>query len=165
MGWTLHGEIPNRSKVVFAAVPHSSNWDLIIALATMMALGLRFSWMMKKEAFVWPFSMFWKKMGGIPIDRIAKMDVTTQTVAWFDANEKGFLGITPEGTRGDVDQYKRGYLRIAYAAKVPVAFIALNAPKKEIWFDKEWPLTGDIHADNAAIKAYVEKTWVGINQK
>ena len=162
MGWKITGSFPEEPKVVFIGLPHTSNWDLILALSAMQAAGLRCSWMMKKEAFFWPLGGLFKKMGGVPIDRKARSDVTTQMADWFAANEKAYLGLTPEGTRSKVETLKKGYLRIAYAAKVPVFLIAVDGKNKAISLDRVWPLTGDIERDNADIKAYYDKNYVGV---
>lgn len=163
MGWRFQGKLPDEPKVIFIGAPHTSNWDLIIALSCMMAVGLRCSWMMKKQAFFWPVGSLWKAMGGIPIDRSARMNVTEQMTEWFKANDTAWLGITPEGTRSKVTEYKKGYLRMANAANVPVFIIAINAPEKRVVLDQLWPLTGDIEADNASIKAYYDAHYIGIN--
>ena len=162
MGWKITGSFPEEPKVVFIGLPHTSNWDLILALSAMQAAGLRCSWMMKKEAFFWPLGGLFKKMGGVPIDRKARSDVTTQMADWFAASEKAYLGLTPEGTRSKVETLKEGYLRIAYAAKVPVFLIAVDGKNKAISLDRVWPLTGDIERDNADIKAYYDKNYVGV---
>lgn len=162
MGWRITGVFPKEKKLVFIGCPHTSNWDLILALSAMKSVGLKASWMMKKEAFFWPLGPIWKKLGGVPIDRKAKNDITTQMANWFKTQDKAYLGITPEGTRSRVEQLKKGYLRIAYAAKVPVFLVAIDAIKKEVVLDKLWALTGDIEADNRAIKQYYDDNYVGI---
>lgn len=162
LGWKLTGQLPNEKKVVIIGAPHTSNWDLIIAMAAMLSVGLRFSWMMKKQAFFWPLGPLWKAMGGIPIDRSSKNDVTTQMADWFNANDKAWVGITPEGTRSKVAKFKKGYLRIAYAAQASVFVIGLHAPTKEVVLDKVWKLTYDTEKDNKKIKAYYDKTFTGI---
>ena len=162
MGWKIVGEFPQESKVVFIGVPHTSNWDFIIAVSSMQAVGLRASWMMKKEAFFWPLGGFFQKLGGVPIDRKSKSDLTTQMANWFSEHEKAWLGITPEGTRSKVKALKKGYLRIAYAAKVPVFLIALDGENKHVVLDRVWPLTYDTELDNRKIKAYYDKTYKGI---
>ena len=162
MGWTITGAFPQEPKIVFIGAPHTSNWDLILALAAMQTVGLRCSWMMKKEAFFWPLGGLFKKLGGVPIDRKATNDVTTQMAEWFAANEKAYLGLTPEGTRSKVETFKKGYLRIAYAAKVPLFLIAVDGEKKEIVLDRIWPFTGDIDVDNQNIKAYYDQNYKGV---
>lgn len=162
LGWKLVGQLPEVKKCVFIGAPHTSNWDFILAMASMLAVGLKASYMMKKEAFFWPLGGFFKWLGGVPIDRSKKTDITGQMAEWFNNNENVWLGITPEGTRSKVERYKKGYLRIAYAADVPVFVIGVNGATKEVFLDKLWPLTGDAEVDNQAIKDYVEAKFSGI---
>ncbi len=162
MGWRIKGQLPNEKKVIIIGAPHTSNWDLILALSAMLSVGLKFSWMMKKEAFAGPLGPLWRSMGGIAIDRSKRNDVTSQIADWFNANDNAWLGLTPEGTRSKVERYKKGYLRMAYAAKVPIFIVGINAPTKEIVLDKLWDLTYDTEVDNRRIKAYYDKTFTGI---
>ncbi len=162
LGWSLKGQIPNVKKCIFIGAPHTSNWDLILALATMHHIGLKCSWMMKKEAFVWPLGGLFKKLGGVPIDRKKGKDIASQMTEWFATQEKAWLGITPEGTRSKVKNFKKGYLRIAYAADIPVFLVALNGPKKEIILDKIWDLKFDVELDNREIKAYYDEHYKGV---
>ena len=69
MGWKITGVFPEEKKLVFIGAPHTSNWDLILALTAMQSVGLRASWMMKKQAFFWPLGGLFKRLGGVPIDR------------------------------------------------------------------------------------------------
>lgn len=163
LGWKIVGKLPDEKKAIIIGAPHTSNWDLIIALAAMLSVGLRFSWMMKKEAFFWPLGPLWKAMNGVPIDRSRKNDITQQMADWFKANDNVWLGITPEGTRSKVDKFKKGYLRMAYAANVPIFIVGINATTKEVVLDKLWKLTYDTEKDNRAIKRYYDKNFTGIN--
>ena len=162
IGWKLTGQLPDEKKCIVIGAPHTSNWDLIIAMASMLAVGLRFSWMMKKEAFFFPLGPLWKSMGGIPIDRSKKNNVTEQISDWFNENDNVWLGITPEGTRSKVENFRKGYLRMAYAANVPVFIIGLHGPTKEVVLDRLADLTGDIDADNRAIRDYFYTKFRGI---
>ncbi len=47
MGWRVEGEFPNRSKVVVALTPHSSNVDFILTIAVLWSLGLKSCFLMK----------------------------------------------------------------------------------------------------------------------
>ena len=163
MGWTLHGELPNLKKAIIIGGPHTSNWDLFLALGSMLSIGMKFSWMMKKEAFIWPLGSLWKALGGIPIDRKAKTDVIGQVKTFFAENDKVWLGLTPEGTRAKVERYKTGYLRMAKGVGVPLFIVGIDSVNKRVVLDKTWDPGRDIETENAAIKAYVENTYVGIN--
>lgn len=165
MGWKIAGQQPNVPKVVIIAAPHTSNWDLILALSAMLAYGMPIFFMMKKEAFFWPLGTLWKKMGGMPIDRKSKNDVTQQIADRFDTEETLWIAITPEGTRSSVPGYRKGYLRIAEAANVPVFLFGVDAKQKVVIFDKFLETTGDVNADAEAHHAYVSAHYNGIKPK
>lgn len=120
---------------------------------------------MKREAFFWPLGSFFKYLGGVPIDRSSQRDVTSQMVNWFSRNENVWLGITPEGTRSKVSSYKKGYLRISKAARVPIALIGIDARSKEVVLHEEaWKYSGTNNdEDNTAIKQFVDANFFGIN--
>lgn len=162
MGWKLEGEWPEVPKLVTIGAPHTSNWDLGLAMGMMLSLNLRLSWMMKREAFFWPLGGLWRAMGGMPIDRKAAQDVVTQTAETFAKHKQLHLGITPEGTRSKVGGFRKGYLRMANAADVPVFLVGVDARNKRLVLDRFWPLTGDVDADNAAIEAYYREHYQGI---
>ncbi len=163
MGWTLVGKLPNLKKAIIIGGPHTSNWDLFLAMGSMLSVGLKFSWMMKKEAFFWPLGSLWKKMGGIPIDRGAKIDFIGQLKTFFETQDKVWLGITPEGTRSKVERYKTGYLRIAKGVGVPLFIVGIDSTNKRIVLDKIWEPTGEIETENTAIKTYIESHYNGVN--
>ena len=165
IGWKIVGALPEEKKLIIIGGPHTSNMDFILAMGSMLSLNLKFSYMMKREAFRFPVASLFKWLGGVPIDRRAAKDVTTQMVDWFNENDNVWLGITPEGTRSKVKEFKKGYLRIAYAASVPVFMVGINTPAKEVVLDKVMPLTGDIDADNAAIREYMMSTYQGIRRR
>lgn len=167
IGWKMVGRLPSEKKLIIVGMPHTSNWDFIIAMACMQSVGLKVSFMMKREAFVWPFGNVFKYLGGVPIDRSSQRNVTSQMVNWFDRNENVWMGITPEGTRSKVGEYKKGYLRISKAAGVPIALIGIDARSKEVVLHEEiWKYTGaNNDEENRAIKNFVDANFFGINQK
>lgn len=161
MGWKVKGEIPNVPKAVFSAAPHTSNWDFIIAMLTVMALGVKISYLMKKEAFFWPFKGLFRSLGGIPLDRRAADDTVSQIVSWLDKSEKMWVVITPEGTRKRVDKWKTGFLRVAAEANVPVILVAWDYPSKTLFVDKLWHASGDHISDAESIRTYINNKYQG----
>jgi len=161
LGWKVTGQLADVKKAVLIAAPHTSILDFFLAMGSMLSVGLKFSWMMKQEAFFFPFKGLLRRLGGVPIDRSKSEDVIAQMAAWFDTQDKAWLGLTPEGTRRKVKAFKRGYLRIAYAANIPVFLVVVDGVNKQVILDKVWPLTGDIEHDNAEIKAYYDDNYVG----
>lgn len=162
VGWKIAGALPHEKKLIIVGGPHTSNWDFYLAMATMLALGLRFSYMMKKEAFDNPLGGLFRWLGGVEIDRKASRDVTAQMGDWFHSQDKAWLGITPEGTRSKVDKFKKGYLRIAKATGAPLFIVGINGPTKEIVLDKVWPLTSDDDEENTRIQDYMMNRFTGV---
>lgn len=163
IGWKLVGRMPDVPKFIILGVPHTSNWDAIAASAAMLASGFRYTFLIKKEWFFWPMGPIFRSIGGFAVDRSQGRGVVEQLTELFEQADKVCVGIPPEGTRSKVEKYKSGYLRAAYAANVPVFICAFSGPNKEVVLDKLMELTGDLETDNAAIKAYVDATWVGVN--
>jgi len=160
MGWRVTGELPNLKQLVLCGAPHTSNWDFVLAMAVSLAVGVKFSYLMKKEAFFWPFKNLFMSMGGIPLDRAA--DTVDQIAQWYRDHEYVWLAITPEGTRTKVDKWKTGFLRIAHEAQVPVLVVSWHGPDKTVCLDTLWQTTGNHQDDADEIKRYVDKTFVGI---
>lgn len=165
LGWEMVGDTPTIPKTIIIAAPHTSNWDLIIALSGMLTLGMPINFMMKREAFFWPLGGLWKYLGGIPVDRKSKNDLTTQISDWIQREEVMWIAITPEGTRSSVPGYRKGYLRIAAAAGVPVYLFGVVAPTKKIVLHGILPTTDDMDADAIAHHAYVTERYTGIKSK
>ena len=86
-GWRTVGSLPNEKKILVAAAPHTSNWDFIVGLPIILTLGIKGSIMMKKEAFIWPFSYLWRWIGFIPIDRHSPKGAVGAAVEYFENNE------------------------------------------------------------------------------
>lgn len=162
LGWHFVGQPPAIPKTVIIAAPHTSNWDLILALSGMLALGMPIHFMMKREAFFWPLGPLWKAFGGIPVDRKSKNDLTTQITDWMKREDVIWIAITPEGTRSKVPGFRKGYLRIAEAAGVPVHLFGVDTPNKRIVLHGILPTTDDMDADAFAHHAYVLERFSGL---
>lgn len=161
LGWRVDGTLPNQPKLVLAAAPHTSNWDFILAMAVAMALGVKLSYLMKKEAFVWPLKYIFLALGGVPIDRKASEGVVSQLNTWFEENEKAWLAITPEGTRAHAGVWKTGFLRVIERAKVPLLIVAWDYPSKTVHIDKLWPVSGQHVDDLEAIQRHFREHYTG----
>ena len=161
LGWTVVGEIPDRPKLMVAAAPHTSNWDFILAIAAILGLGIRLSFLMKKEAFFWPFKGLFQALGAIPTDRRAPWGVVDEVVGWYRQHPQVWVGMTPEGTRSKVDSWKTGFLRIAGAARVPVLLVALDYPTRTLHLCRLVSPSGDHEGDAARCKAFVDRHFTG----
>ncbi len=163
LGWRLTGEIPNYSKVILVGAPHSSNWDFILSMCCSLACGIKLSYLMKKEAFIWPLKGLFLYLGGIPVNRKSSQDIVPQITHWIKTNDKVWIAITPEGTRTTVKHWKTGAARMAWDAQVPLVLVGWDYPKKIMTIGMQWQPTGDADADTAKMKAYVTKNFTGKN--
>lgn len=136
LGYKITGKFPDEPKLVLACGPHTSNWDLWLAMGTILALGVRINFMMKKEAFQNPLGGFFKMMGGIPIDRSSPKRTVVETLHAFKTRDKIWVAILPEGTRKPVTKWKAGFIRIARTAEVPIFWMGLKGREKILHLDR-----------------------------
>lgn len=97
-------------KYIICLAPHTSNWDFVIGQLYMRAEGLRINFMMKKEWFVWPLGLFFKKIGGIPVSRSKHTKMTDQLADAAKSRDTFYLCITPEGTRSRNPNWKKVFI-------------------------------------------------------
>ncbi len=144
-GWKITGQYPyDVPKLVLAVAPHTSNWDFPLGVLVNSAIRAKANYVGKHTLFVGPFGLFFRWLGGIPIDRRKKNNFVDATVEAFRQNARMHLVIAPEGTRTKVPKFKTGFYHIARLAGVPIALCTFNWPKKEVFFDPQlfYP-TGD----------------------
>ena len=134
MGWRMSGEWPNEPKLIVALAPHSSNVDFILSVAVFWGLGLRTSYLAKHSLFRFPLGYIMRGLGGIPVDRRSPQGMVEQLAEQFSKREQLVVGITPEGTRGAVREWKSGFARIAVRSQVPVLPAIVNYAEKMIYF-------------------------------
>ena len=76
-GWKIDKHTPEGvKKCVVVMGPHTSNWDFIIGRLAFQSYGVQGRYLIKKELFFFPFGFFLKRMGGIPVDRKGKNNLT-----------------------------------------------------------------------------------------
>ncbi len=154
LGWKVINTFPNIPKCIIVVAPHTSNWDFIIGKLAYSSLGRTANFLIKKEWFVFPFNLFFKSIGGIPVERNKKTSMTNVLAAEFDKHDHLHLAITPEGTRKPVQEWKKGFYFIAVKAKVPLLLIGLDYSKKEASILDIFYPANNYREDIVKIKAY-----------
>lgn len=134
MGWRIEGDFPDRPKLIVVVAPHSSNIDWILSVVVIWGLGLRASYLVKHTFFRFPLEPILRFLGAIPVDRSSSQGLVEQLSRRFDEQSQLVLGITPEGTRGKVREWKKGFALIAQAANVPILPTILNYKSKTVSF-------------------------------
>lgn len=153
-GWKLIGQFPDVPRVVLLGAPHSSWWDGVWGLLTVIALGIDVSIMGKQELFRWPLAGLLRWIGVIPIDRAAAHGVVEQMTQRFAQRDKLWLGIAPEGTRKRMPKWKTGFWHIARAVDVPILPMAFHYPDKTISVGPLIQTSADVDADIARLRAW-----------
>ena len=153
LGWRVEGRLPNIPKFV-AIATHTTNWDFPVMLLLAFALRAKVSAFGKDSLFRWPFGVFFRWCGCIPIDRSKSTNVVEAMIQVFGNSEKLILVITPEGTRKKAESWKTGFYHIAQGAQVPIVLAFIDYRRKVAGIGPVITPTGDIEEDIEKIKSF-----------
>lgn len=145
--WTWTGGFPDRERLVVAAWPHTSNWDGVVGLLALVALGLDLRALGKRQLFWWPLGSVLRFLGVMPVDRGAPGGMVGRACAQFAGGGPLVLGLAPEGTRRRTGAWRTGWHRIAVEASVPVAVVGLDWGCRRLGVAGTFVPTGDYAAD------------------
>ena len=160
IGWRVIGYLPKNEKYVIAVVPHSSYFDLIIAVLIRTYSGLKIKFIGKKELFNPITSYLFKFLGGIPVDRTKNSNIVDEVVELFELGKIKILAIAPEGTRKRVEKWKTGFYYIALKAKLPILMVSFDYIRKEVKINDKFYPSGDIDKDFIELKKKVNDVLV-----
>lgn len=155
-GWKLNPGLPEGAEnSVMLAMPHTSNWDFILAIAAMRGLGLNARFTIKKEHNRFPYGKMIENAGALWIDRRPKSPgekrpSMVDLMIGFGKQYKGqpfVLMITPEGTRAPNDHWKTGFYHVAMNTGMPISLAYLDYKKKEAGVGMSFMPTGDKKVD------------------
>ena len=156
-GWHVEGQIPNLKRILIIGAPHTSNWDFVYAMATILGLNLRLRWLGKHSIFKPGVRWFMKWLGGIPINRSKPQDIV-KNIAKLVEREKGIvIGLAPEGTRNKVEKWKNGFLLMAEATDCTIFMIGMDYLGKRVVLGDSFKPTGNHEADLASIMDYYQR--------
>ncbi len=144
--------MPDEPKFVIVVVPHTSNWDFILGVEALFALGFRISFLGKHTLFKWPLGSFMRWLGGISVERTVRRDRVAETIAAFESVDRLILAVAPEGTRKRVTEWKTGFYHVAHGAHVPIVPVAFDYGRKVVRLDNPFWTTGDVAGDIRRIK-------------
>ena len=99
LGWKVKGGLPINDKYIISVVPHSSYFDLIVAVLIRTYSGLKIKFIGKKELFNPITSFFFKFLGGIPVDRNKNENLVDAVVDLFKTIKLKFLQL-PQKEQG-----------------------------------------------------------------
>ncbi len=152
-GWQTEECYPQLRRCVLAIAPHTSNWDFVMCKLFGWAEKREGYFLIKKDWFFFPLNLFFKAVGGVPVDRSRRDAHMSEQLASTLRGLDGCIAVTPEGTRKAVKRWKRGFYQIALQAEVPILLMKLDYGKKLISTDCLFYPSGDEKADMAIIRS------------
>ena len=153
-GWKTTGQLPKDQRVVLIAGPHTSNWDFVLAMSLILSLDVRIHWIGKHSIFKKGFRRLFKKMGGIPVNRVNPQALKTEIYNITERYRGFIIAISPEGTRKKVERLKSGFLRIANETNSRILMVGVDFSNKTIDFGDFFNPSGDMDKDLKFIKDY-----------
>ena len=153
-GWRIEPPMPAESKCVMIVAPHTSNWDFVMGFLAYLAMQIDASWLAKHTALAGFWGRLGRHFGGIPVDRSKPGNMVEACIEAFSSPRGMILVITPEGTRSRVDEWKRGYHRIALSAGVPIVPAAIDFKARCVRFGPPVQPTADVEADERKLRAF-----------
>jgi len=154
--WRVEGEFPAHPKMVAIVAPHTSNWDFILGIAVVFALGIRVRFLGKHTLFNPWLGWLMRWLGGTPVIRETPQGAVAQAVAVIESEPAVFLAIAPAGTRKRGAPWRSGFYRIADDAKVPILPIAFDAGRRAVRLLPPFEASGDFTADLPRLQALYE---------
>jgi 1-acyl-sn-glycerol-3-phosphate acyltransferase len=159
--WRIEGQLPNLPKFVIVGAPHTSNWDYILTMLAIFALGGNLHYVAKHTVFKKPMGTFFRWLGGVGVDRRKSHGFVQQMVDKFESRTAYILAIMPEGTRSKVRKWRSGFYFIALGAGVPIMLVAFDYGKRRLLLGPTIQPSGEYDSDLKQIQSY----YVNIKEK
>lgn len=153
-GWRIEGERPPFNRYVMVAAPHTSNWDFPFTMAMALVMRIDIHWTGKAALFRGPQGIFFRWMGGVPVNRSERQNIVQQMIDVFDRVKSMVLVIQPEGSRSKVREWKSGFYHIALGAGVPIVLGFIDFKRKVGGLFGHMNPTGDYEKDLEYIKSF-----------
>ena len=93
-------------------------------------------------------------MSGKQVEKSKKTNLTDQREEEFNNHKHFVIGVTPECTRKDNANWKKGVYLITMKAHVQIVLAYIDDQHKEVGFGRIIEPTGDVDADMNIIKSY-----------
>ncbi len=154
-GWQVSVSVPDIPRCIICVAPHTSNVDFLLGELAIRSVGRSAGFLMKKSWFFWPLGPIFRAIGGVPVDRRpGAPSLVDALVRRYKSSDNLRLAIAPEGTRKRTTRWHSGFLRISYAADVPIMLAVIDFGTRRIFIHDMLTTTGDIDADMSAVKSY-----------
>ena len=165
LGWRIVGNSTfsknTIKKAVIIAAPHTSWHDFYIGVLLRASVGVKTNFIGKKELFVFPLGLFFKALGGAPINRQSNENKVEAFAKLFEHYKEFRMTLAPEGTRKKVDSWRTGFYYIAKQANVPIIMFTLDFENKQNRISEPFYPTDNVEADFE----YMRNFYIGVKGK
>jgi 1-acyl-sn-glycerol-3-phosphate acyltransferase len=155
-GWRIEGDIPRRPKIVAIVAPHTSNWDFVVGVLAVFAIGVHVRFLGKHTLFNPWLGWLMRWLGGTPVVRETPQGAVAEAVRVIESEPAVFLALAPEGTRTRGTPWSSGFYRIAHTARVPILPVVLDGGRRSIRLLVPFEPSGDYEADLPRLQALYE---------
>jgi 1-acyl-sn-glycerol-3-phosphate acyltransferase len=155
LGWK--SDYPKKyqiDKFVIIAAPHTSNWDLVYALAVFWKYKIPVKYFIKDSFTKGLHGYIFKALGAIGVNRSKTGNLVHHAAATIKKMDRIALMVPAEGTRSKVKKWKTGFYHIAKKADVPVALGYLDYKNKIAGVGDLINLTSDFEKDMEKIETF-----------
>jgi 1-acyl-sn-glycerol-3-phosphate acyltransferase len=154
-GWKPTKTTPEGAGITIAA-PHTSNWDVVYALAAAILMDIKIYFSIKESWCRVPvIGSFIMWLGAIPIDRKSGAHGQVNKIKRFvdrHKNSRVFFLFTPEGTRGEITKWKSGFYHVAKNCHLPIFLAKVDYRTKESGVFHTYKLTDNKTEDIRSIQ-------------
>lgn len=155
-GWRALGHPPAAPKYLMVGAHHTTSWDLPLTLLVLGALGIRMHWIGKDSMFRGPLGWFFRRLGGMPVNRRESTNFVQQIVDLYNGTDELAIAISPEGTRSKTSYWRTGFYFIAQGANLPIVLAYLDYPSRTGGIGPTLYPSGDLPGDLARIKRFYD---------
>lgn len=150
LGWRIEGEVPrDHPRLVLLCLPHTSNWDFIMAMLFLKAEKLQLTIFGKDGFYFFPFTVLYKYFNVVPISRSKKSNFVEQAAKLYDNDVALWTGMAPEGTRSKMNSLKSGYYYLAQTADVWVTVLGMDYSQKKLVIKQPRAVLSSFEEDEA----------------
>jgi 1-acyl-sn-glycerol-3-phosphate acyltransferase len=132
LSWKVVGEFPDIKKSITVFAPHTAHIDALYGKLGITELGVKYTFLSKKELFFFPMDLVMKKFGSIPVRGVKNKNAIYQVVELLNNSDELHIVISPEGWIKKVEKWNSGFFHMAVKAKVPIVVAYLDYKKKEV---------------------------------
>lgn len=130
LGWKISGDFPDIPKSVVIFAPHTAHIDAIYGKLGFTELGVKYTFLSKKELFFFPMNLVMRKFGSIPVRGVKGQNAIYQVVELFKNTESLHIVVSPEGWIKPVKKWNKGFYYMAVKANVPIVVAYLDYEQK-----------------------------------